>query len=226
MAGMLLVLAVGVLFSPLPEMKPSEANAGAGASGAAGRRAHQHLPVPAPVAGRAVPVRLRGRGGDGRRCHRHLRPRLRLPLDQTKLFTSFTLGAMLAGYVVGLLLIPRFVSQERYLTVSAVLGVVFCLGAPDARLRLGGLRGRAGLCQRDDVAGDLPAGDPRPGPLHRNRLGAAGDGHRRRRDHSQLFACSSSTSTSSWCSCADGAVLPVHPVLLGVATASGCRGGA
>jgi fucose permease len=27
MAGMLLVLAVGVLFSPLPELKPSEANA-------------------------------------------------------------------------------------------------------------------------------------------------------------------------------------------------------
>jgi fucose permease len=113
MAGIVLVLAIGVLFSPLPELKPSEANAGAGASGAASRRAHQHLP--APVAGRAVPVRLRRRGGDGRRCHRHLRPWLRLPLDQTKLFTSFTLGAMLAGYLAGLVLIPRFVSQERWL---------------------------------------------------------------------------------------------------------------
>lgn len=52
-----------------------------------------------------------------------------LPLDQTKFFTSFTLGAMLVGYVVGLVIIPRFISQERYLFVSAVLGIVFTLGA-------------------------------------------------------------------------------------------------
>ncbi|PZU24058.1 MAG: glucose/galactose MFS transporter, partial [Stenotrophomonas sp.] len=52
-----------------------------------------------------------------------------LPLDQTKLFTSYTLFAMLVGYVIGLLVIPRFISQEKYLAVSAVLGVVFTLGA-------------------------------------------------------------------------------------------------
>ena len=52
-----------------------------------------------------------------------------LPLDQTKFFTSFTLGAMLVGYLVGLALIPRFVSQERWLAISAVLGVAFTVGA-------------------------------------------------------------------------------------------------
>src|SRR5690606_4173791 len=52
-----------------------------------------------------------------------------LPLDETKFFTSFTLGAMLLGYVIGGLLIPRFISQERYLAVSAALGVVFALAA-------------------------------------------------------------------------------------------------
>ena len=31
--------------------------------------------------------------------------------------------------MAGLLLIPKVVSQSRYLTISAVLGVVFCLGA-------------------------------------------------------------------------------------------------
>jgi fucose permease len=36
---------------------------------------------------------------------------------------------MLAGYVVGLLVIPRFISQQRYLAVSAVLGVLFAIGA-------------------------------------------------------------------------------------------------
>ncbi|MDC7677230.1 sugar MFS transporter [Asticcacaulis machinosus] len=52
-----------------------------------------------------------------------------IPLDITKYFTSFTLVGMLIGYVVGLIIIPRFISQERYLAISAVLGVAFCLGA-------------------------------------------------------------------------------------------------
>ena len=32
------------------------------------------------------------------------------------MFTSLTLVAMLVGYVVGLSLIPRFISQSRYLS--------------------------------------------------------------------------------------------------------------
>ncbi len=52
-----------------------------------------------------------------------------LPLDQTKFFTAFTLAAMLLGYVAGLLLIPRVVSQQRYLAISAVLGGLFSIGA-------------------------------------------------------------------------------------------------
>jgi fucose permease len=36
---------------------------------------------------------------------------------------------MLVGYLAGLALIPRFISQQRYLAVSAVLGVVFAIGA-------------------------------------------------------------------------------------------------
>jgi FHS family L-fucose permease-like MFS transporter len=52
-----------------------------------------------------------------------------LPLDQTKFFTSFTLVAMLVGYVAGLITIPRFISQERYLILSAILGIVLTAGA-------------------------------------------------------------------------------------------------
>lgn len=53
---------------------------------------------------------------------------LGLPLDETKYFTSFTLFAMLAGYVVGIFTIPKYLSQQRALAISAVLGVVFCAG--------------------------------------------------------------------------------------------------
>ncbi len=52
-----------------------------------------------------------------------------LPLDATRLFTSYTLFAMLVGYVAGLLIIPRFVSQERYLAISALTGVLLTVGA-------------------------------------------------------------------------------------------------
>jgi glucose/galactose transporter len=52
-----------------------------------------------------------------------------IPLDETKFFTSFTLAAMLAGYVVGFVTIPRYVSQQRYLAISAVLGIALTLGA-------------------------------------------------------------------------------------------------
>ena len=53
---------------------------------------------------------------------------LGLPIEQTAYFTSFTLAAMLAGYVAGLVAIPRFVSQERYLAGSAAFGL-FMLAA-------------------------------------------------------------------------------------------------
>ncbi len=52
-----------------------------------------------------------------------------LPLDQTKFFTSFTMVTMLVGYIAGLIAIPRFASQERYLTLSAVLGILLSIGA-------------------------------------------------------------------------------------------------
>ncbi|HEY1115208.1 MAG TPA: sugar MFS transporter [Chitinophagaceae bacterium] len=54
---------------------------------------------------------------------------LGIPLDETKYFTTFTLFAMLAGYVIGIFTIPRYLSQQKALAISAVLGVVltFCV---------------------------------------------------------------------------------------------------
>jgi FHS family L-fucose permease-like MFS transporter len=52
-----------------------------------------------------------------------------IPADETKYFTSFTLGAMLIGYIVGLSTIPKYISQEGALKISAMLGVVFTIAA-------------------------------------------------------------------------------------------------
>lgn len=48
-----------------------------------------------------------------------------MPLDETKFFTMFTLAAMLVGYVVGIFTIPKIISQQTALKLSAILGIVF-----------------------------------------------------------------------------------------------------
>lgn len=127
MAALLVVLAVAILFSPLPEIKSSEANATPVAAGAVERRSIFQFPhLWLGVLCLFVYVGVEVMAGDAIGTYGH---GFNLPLDETKMFTAFTLGAMLVGYVVGLLVIPRVVSQSRYLTLSAVLGVVFCLGA-------------------------------------------------------------------------------------------------
>ena len=50
-----------------------------------------------------------------------------MPLDQTKYFTTFTLFAMLAGYVAGIFTIPKIISQQKALSISAVLGIIFTI---------------------------------------------------------------------------------------------------
>jgi len=52
-----------------------------------------------------------------------------LPLDITKYFTSYTLLAMLAGYVTGIFTIPKVISQQTGLKISAILGIILSLGA-------------------------------------------------------------------------------------------------
>ncbi|WP_407353056.1 sugar MFS transporter [Luteimonas sp. R10] len=133
MAGLLMLVAAGVLFSPLPELKPAEANAESGAeTGADGdaprtRRSIFQFPhLWLGVLCLFTYVGAEVMAGDAIGTYGQA---LDLPLDRTKFFTSFTLFAMLLGYLAGLVLIPRFISQERYLSVSAVLGIAFTTGA-------------------------------------------------------------------------------------------------
>jgi len=54
---------------------------------------------------------------------------LGIPLSTAKFFTSFTLVGMLVGYLIGIICIPRFMSQRTALKVCAISGVLFGLGA-------------------------------------------------------------------------------------------------
>ncbi|MBN8947021.1 MAG: sugar MFS transporter [Rhodanobacter sp.] len=125
MAGLLVVLAIWIARSSLPEITPEGANSERAIGhthGSIFSFPHLWLGVLClflyvgveVMAGDAI-----GTYGAG----------FHLPLDRTKIFTAFTLSGMLAGYLVGLVLIPRYISQQRYLAVSAVLGVLFSIGA-------------------------------------------------------------------------------------------------
>jgi FHS family L-fucose permease-like MFS transporter len=52
-----------------------------------------------------------------------------IPFATAKYFTTCTLIAMIVGYLVGIVTIPKFLSQEKALKLSAIVGVLFALGA-------------------------------------------------------------------------------------------------
>ena len=125
MAALLALLGVWISRSNLPDIMPADVNAGQAADDAAPSvSSYPHLWLGVVclflyvgvevMAGDAIGVYGAG---------------FNLPLSETRLFTSYTLAAMLAGYVTGLFFIPRFVSQQHYLAYSAALGVVLTLGA-------------------------------------------------------------------------------------------------
>jgi glucose/galactose transporter len=121
MAALLAVLALGVLVSPLPEVT-DKANADVTPS----KSLFSHPNLWLGFICIFVYVGVEVMAGDAIGAYGAA---FGLPLDQTKYFTTGTLIAMLAGYVTGLVLIPRIISQARYLSVSAVLGVIFTLAA-------------------------------------------------------------------------------------------------
>jgi glucose/galactose transporter len=51
-----------------------------------------------------------------------------IPVDKAKFFTSFTLASMIVGYLIGVALIPKYLTQETALKICSVLGIVFTLG--------------------------------------------------------------------------------------------------
>ena len=127
MAVILFALALWILRSPLPEIKGSEANVAPEGDLQKNKSSifqFPHLWLGAfcifvyvgveVMAGDAI-----GFYGKG----------FNIPTDQTKYFTSFTLGAMLLGYIAGLMSIPKYISQQKALTVSAILGILFTAGA-------------------------------------------------------------------------------------------------
>ncbi|ONF95879.1 sugar MFS transporter [Sphingomonas jeddahensis] len=124
MAALLALLGLFVRYSPLPEIKPADEPRLADHGDRRGLGGFPHLWLGVLCLFLYVGVEVMA--GDAIGIYGQA---FGLPTEQTAFFTSLTLGGMLVGYLVGLVLIPRFVSQERYLAISAVLGIVFTLCA-------------------------------------------------------------------------------------------------
>lgn len=125
MAVVLVLLGFWILKSPLPEIKTSEANVQPVSTSENGRAKSTIFQFPhlwlgalciffyvgaEVMAGDAI-----GTYGKG----------FNIPTDETKYFTSYTLAAMLLGYIIGLLTIPKYLSQQTALKYSALLGILF-----------------------------------------------------------------------------------------------------
>ncbi|THD61004.1 sugar MFS transporter [Phenylobacterium sp.] len=126
MAVVLLAAAAGILRSPLPDLRASDANAAALAGETEGRSVFSFPHLWLGVICLFVYVGVEVMAGDAIGAYGRA---FGLPLDQTKFFTAFTLAAMLAGYLAGLVFTPRIVSQAAYLRASAVMGLVLVGGA-------------------------------------------------------------------------------------------------
>lgn len=54
---------------------------------------------------------------------------LHIPMATAKFFTACTMAAMTLGYIIGIICIPKFISQQKALVLSAVLGIILTAAA-------------------------------------------------------------------------------------------------
>jgi FHS family L-fucose permease-like MFS transporter len=119
LAAFLGLLGLAVKFSPLPEL-PKEAESTTGRA-----QLKAVLAKPALVLGVVslfVYVAVEVIAGDTIGLFA-----LSLGVERYTVMTSFTMSCMVLGYVLGIVLIPRFISQQKALVGSAVLGLLLTL---------------------------------------------------------------------------------------------------
>jgi len=128
MAIVLFILAIMIRKSPLPDIDASKANAEpVGHSMAANKTSVFQFPhLLLGVLCIFVYVGVEVMAGDAIGIYGKS---FGIPLDEYKYFTSITLGCMLVGYLIGIFTIPKYISQEKALRISAIVGMLFSIGA-------------------------------------------------------------------------------------------------
>ena len=120
----LVVLALLILISPLPNLKDEEVNPEELTKGERSSiTAHPYLVLGAIAIFLYVGVEVMAGDtiiNDGKYFN--------MPMDNAKFFTSITLSCMVGGYFLGIALMPKIISQETALKLCAILGIIFTIG--------------------------------------------------------------------------------------------------
>lgn len=126
MMGVLIFLALMIYFSPLPEIDTDEEDEEVAKSNVNKTSIFQFPHLLLGALAMFVYVGVEVIAGDTVISYA-----LSLGMESgtATLFTTYTLVAMIVGYLIGIAVIPKYISQEKALAISAILGVVFGIGA-------------------------------------------------------------------------------------------------
>ena len=126
-AAVLVALAIFIHFSSLPEIKAEGEDESDTASTVKNRESIFHYPyLWLGFVTLFLYVGVEVLAGDTISVYGNS---LGISLDVAKHFTSYTMIGMLVGYLLGIALIPKYISQSTALKFSGILGVLFSLGA-------------------------------------------------------------------------------------------------
>lgn len=125
-AGILVLLAVAILFSSLPDIDDSGESDGQTQNSSGKTSVFQFPHLVLGVITLFLYVGVEVLAGDTIISYGKS---LGIELATARYFTQATLACMLVGYVVGIIAIPKYMSQATALKICAWLGVVFTVGA-------------------------------------------------------------------------------------------------
>jgi glucose/galactose transporter len=129
-AAVLLVLAIWVYFSSLPEMHSDETAEESGEAAVVKTSIFQFPHLLLGVMTLFLYVGVEVIAGDTIINYGSSQG---IALSTARFFPSVTLSCMLAGYLIGIVIIPRYLSQVKALKLSAALGLVFVVAALSTR---------------------------------------------------------------------------------------------
>lgn len=125
-AGVLVFLAVAILFSSLPDIDDSGESNGQTQASSGKTSVFQYPHLILGVITLFLYVGVEVLAGDTIISYGKS---LGIELATARYFTQATLACMLVGYVIGIIAIPKYMSQATALKICAWLGVVFTVGA-------------------------------------------------------------------------------------------------
>lgn len=126
MAGVLVVLAVIIYFSSLPDIDTDHEDETVAAANVGKKSIIQFPHLMLGMMAMFLYVGVEVMAGDTIISYGASQG---IDFSTAKFFTTCTLVAMVVGYLIGIMVMPKLITQEKALQISAVLGVLFTIAA-------------------------------------------------------------------------------------------------